>query len=117
MALIITEEQTMLKDSAKEFCKNRAPVSALRILRDEKSTTGYDINVWKPEPDLFLHAATKMKVAPDRCVVIEDSIMGIDAGLAAGMQVIGFAQDLNARPLSDVRFVDSLVDLIPVLAG
>ena len=58
-----------------------------------------------------------MKVAPDRCVVIEDSIMGIDAGLAAGMQVIGYAQDLNARPLSDVRFVDSLVDLIPVLAG
>ena len=47
MALIITEEQTMLKDSAKEFCKNRAPVSALRILRDEKSKTGFDTNVWK----------------------------------------------------------------------
>lgn len=88
-----------------------------KFFTPERTFSAYDINVWKPEPDLFLHAATKMKVAPDRCVVIEDSIMGIDAGLAAGMQVIGYAQDLNARPLSDVRFVDSLVDLIPVLAG
>ena len=44
----------------------------------------------KPQPDLFLHAAQKMAVAPDRCLVIEDSPAGIIAAKAAGMPVIGF---------------------------
>jgi HAD superfamily hydrolase (TIGR01509 family) len=44
----------------------------------------------KPEPHLFLHAAEKMGVAPKECVVIEDSAVGVAAGVAAGMKVIGF---------------------------
>lgn len=45
----------------------------------------------KPAPDLFLHAARVMGVAPDRCVVIEDSPLGVQGACAAGMTVIGFA--------------------------
>jgi HAD superfamily hydrolase (TIGR01509 family) len=45
----------------------------------------------KPAPDLFLLAARAMDTAPAQCIVIEDSALGIDAGIAAGMQVIGFA--------------------------
>jgi HAD superfamily hydrolase (TIGR01509 family) len=45
----------------------------------------------KPAPDLFLFAATKMKATPPECLVIEDSVLGVAAGRAAGMQVIGFA--------------------------
>ena len=44
----------------------------------------------KPAPDLFLHAAKTMGVPPSRCVVVEDSPVGIEAGLAAGMRTIGF---------------------------
>ncbi|HEY0900577.1 MAG TPA: HAD-IA family hydrolase, partial [Micavibrio sp.] len=44
----------------------------------------------KPAPDLYLHAAQKMGVAPDRCLVVEDSIPGARAGLAAGMHVFGY---------------------------
>lgn len=44
----------------------------------------------KPAPDLFLHAAREMHVAPQHCVVIEDSVHGVTAGKAAGMTVIGF---------------------------
>lgn len=44
----------------------------------------------KPEPDLFLHAAEKLAVAPKDCLVIEDSENGVLAGLAAGMTVVGF---------------------------
>jgi HAD superfamily hydrolase (TIGR01509 family) len=45
----------------------------------------------KPAPDLFLLAAHTMGVEPIHCVVIEDSTLGVQAGLAAGMRVIGFA--------------------------
>ncbi len=47
MALVINEEQQMLKTSAKEFLKNRAPVSALRMLRDSKDSKGYDTSLWQ----------------------------------------------------------------------
>jgi len=42
----------------------------------------------KPEPDMFLLAAHKMGVAPNRCLVFEDAEPGIQAALAAGMQVV-----------------------------
>jgi len=44
----------------------------------------------KPAPDLFLFAAEKMGVVPARCLVIEDSLTGIRAGIAAGMTVWRF---------------------------
>jgi HAD superfamily hydrolase (TIGR01509 family) len=44
----------------------------------------------KPAPDLFLFAARQMRMQPARCVVIEDSVAGVRAAVAAGMQVIGF---------------------------
>jgi HAD superfamily hydrolase (TIGR01509 family) len=44
----------------------------------------------KPAPDLFLFAAAKMGVEPARCVIVEDSIAGVRAGVSAGMTVIGF---------------------------
>lgn len=45
----------------------------------------------KPHPDIFLHAAERMGVPPGRCCVVEDSPLGVEAGLAAGMPVLGFA--------------------------
>lgn len=44
----------------------------------------------KPAPDLFLHAARQLGIAPADCLVIEDSVNGVKAGIAAGMTVWGF---------------------------
>lgn len=44
----------------------------------------------KPAPDLFLYAASRMAVVPTRCLVIEDSVAGVTAAVAAGMSAIGF---------------------------
>ena len=44
----------------------------------------------KPAPDLFLHAARQLDQPPADCLVIEDSVNGVLAGVAAGMQVWGF---------------------------
>ena len=52
----------------------------------------------KPAPDLFLHAAERMGVAPSRCLVIEDSLAGVEAARAAGMPVLGFIGGGHCRP-------------------
>lgn len=52
----------------------------------------------KPEPDLFLHAAQGLGVDPAACVVVEDSPHGVVAGVAAGMDVIGFTAGLHSTP-------------------
>jgi beta-phosphoglucomutase-like phosphatase (HAD superfamily) len=57
----------------------------------------------KPAPDLFLHAATQMAVEPARCVVIEDSVPGVIAAVAAGMTAIGFTGGGHCRPGHDSR--------------
>jgi len=52
MAMILNEEQTMLKDSAKDFCANNTPIGQLRKLRDESSADGFDRGSWKGMVDL-----------------------------------------------------------------
>ena len=54
----------------------------------------------KPAPDLFLHAAAAMGVDPSRCAVVEDSPRGVEAGVAAGMTVFGYAGRTPAAALS-----------------
>ncbi|MHB1929810.1 MAG: HAD family hydrolase [Acidimicrobiales bacterium] len=52
----------------------------------------------KPAPDLFLLASERMGVPADRCVVVEDSPYGVEAGVAAGMAVIGLTAGSHCRP-------------------
>jgi HAD superfamily hydrolase (TIGR01509 family) len=52
----------------------------------------------KPAPDLFLLAAERMVVAPERCIVVEDSLAGIAAARAAAMTPIGFAGASHGGP-------------------
>ncbi|GIH09343.1 haloacid dehalogenase [Rhizocola hellebori] len=49
-----------------------------------------DVANGKPAPDLFLHAARQMGVAPQHCVVVEDSEPGVQAARAAGMRCFGY---------------------------
>jgi HAD superfamily hydrolase (TIGR01509 family) len=51
----------------------------------------------KPAPDLFLHAAARIGVPPSRCLVIEDSLAGVEAAGAAGMTVFGFTGGGHCR--------------------
>jgi HAD superfamily hydrolase (TIGR01509 family) len=52
----------------------------------------------KPHPDIFLHAAGQLGVAVADCIVIEDSASGVQAGVAAGMTVIGLLAAQHIQP-------------------
>ena len=53
--------------------------------------SGHEMPATKPAPDVYLAAAAALGVPPDRCVVIEDTVTGITAGVAAGATVWGYA--------------------------
>lgn len=54
--------------------------------------SSYDIGFWKPDPGLFLHAAQAMGFMPGQCAVVEDSDVGIQAAIAAGMKAFHYLQ-------------------------
>ena len=59
-----------------------------------------DVAHGKPDPAVFLFAAESMGMRPDRCAVIEDSVSGVEAALAAGMSVFAFSGGVtSARQL------------------
>jgi HAD superfamily hydrolase (TIGR01509 family) len=66
---------------------------------DSRVFSSEDVGRGKPAPDLFLHAARRMGVAPERCVVVEDSPLGVRAAVAAGMDVYGFTAMTPAAKL------------------
>ncbi|MFE2037272.1 HAD family hydrolase [Streptomyces scopuliridis] len=61
-----------------------------RWFEDSVIFSAQDVGRGKPAPDLFLHAAERMGVAPERCAVVEDSPLGVRAARAAGMDVYAF---------------------------
>ena len=70
----------------------------------------------KPAPDLFLLAASRMKVAPRDCIVVEDSPVGIMAAVSAGMTAVGFVGGSHAgsglgRELSDAGARTVIADM------
>ena len=59
----------------------------------------------KPAPDIFLHAAAVMGVAPEACVVVEDSPYGVTGAIAAGMDVVGFTAAGHCTPATTARLL------------
>lgn len=55
------------------------------------------VKEWKPSPEGYLKAAEYLNSAPNECVVIEDSSIGIQAGITAGMTVIGFKGSVHKQ--------------------
>ncbi|WP_406862385.1 HAD family hydrolase [Streptomyces sp. HUAS MG47] len=84
--------------------------------RDENIFSAQDVGRGKPAPDLFLHAAARMGVAPERCVVVEDSRLGVEAALAAGMDVYGYtAMTPRERLVGATGYYARMDELLPTL--
>ena len=53
--------------------------------------SGHEMPRTKPAPDVYLAAAAALKVDPARCLVVEDTVTGVTAGVAAGATVVGYS--------------------------
>ncbi len=76
--------------SSPERMRRSLEITGLTRFFAGRAFTASEVARGKPAPDLFLHAARRMGADPAACVVIEDSLNGVRAGLAAGMEVWRF---------------------------
>lgn len=77
---------------------------------DDRLFSGYDIQRWKPDPAIVFHAAQQMQVPVERCILVDDSIAGAQAGIAAGIPVFYFCADPHNQPI-DHPLVTTFDDL------
>jgi HAD superfamily hydrolase (TIGR01509 family) len=81
--------------------------------------SGHEMPRSKPHPDVYLAAAAHLGVQPGRCAVVEDTVAGVTAGVAAGAAVFGYAPAGDGQALLDVgaRMVfGDMADLLHVLS-
>jgi len=74
-----------------EKIANSLRITGLAPYFEGRAFSAVQVANGKPAPDLFLLAAQKMAAPTDRCMIIEDSVQGVIAGVRAGMPVLGFA--------------------------
>ena len=75
--------------SASGFDVNRLLAGAGLRRYFDVIVTADDVTYGKPDPEVYLLAAARMRVTPERCVVFEDSLVGVEAARSAGMRAIG----------------------------
>ena len=84
------------------------PLNLERYFGKDKVFSASFVAHGKPEPDLFLYAADKMNYRPCECIVIEDSIYGIIAGLKANMTVIAYLEHILYDKKEYIKQINSL---------
>ena len=92
-------------------------VSGLAPFFGENLFSSYEVQSWKPEPGLFLHAAQAMGFPPSACVVVEDSPPGIQAAQAAGMHPFLYDPNHESPPISGVTHFSNMTELPTLLAN
>jgi len=70
--------------------RQRLAMTGLLPFFDPHVFSAIQVTAGKPAPDLFLFAAEQLGAAPEDCIVVEDSIPGVEAAVAASMPVVGF---------------------------
>jgi len=77
--------------------------------------TADDVTRGKPDPQVFLIAAEKLAIAPQRCVVVEDARQGVEAAKAAGMSCVGMLS--TGRTAESLRAADMLISSLGELSA
>jgi beta-phosphoglucomutase family hydrolase len=110
-------------EGAPQAIASSAPPANIDVIIDELGlrsyftaiATGYDLP-GKPDPALFLKAARQIDVPPERCVVIEDAVAGVQAAKRAGMRCIAVTTTNPAQSLDSADVVVERLDELPLTA-
>ena len=75
----------------------------------------YDLQKWKPDPAIYIHAARQMGFEPRECLIIEDSLMGVQAAVASGATVYAYAEHAHNKEELQATGATLLYDMLDIL--
>ncbi len=92
---------------------SNAPISNIDFILDATNTRFYfdavvdasQVTKGKPDPQIYLRSAEILNIAPEKCVVMEDSTVGVEAGQKAGMKVVGITTTHSREELDHTDLV------------
>lgn len=90
------------KDGVKQSAQRRHVRTSKQSLKLYRPPTFFqgivsaeDVHTGKPDPEVYLMAAARVGTSPDRCIVVEDSVAGVEGARRAGMRSIGVSHNGN----------------------
>ena len=118
MPLVLNDEQNMLKDAAKDFCANNAPIAQLRRLRDEKDELGFDKGTWQQMVELGWAGIT----IPEEYGGLEFGYMGMgvvmeECGRTLTASPLLSTAVLGASALIEGGTIDPKLEFLPKIAA
>ena len=75
----------------------------------------YDLQKWKPDPAIYIHAAKEMGFEPKECLIIEDSLMGVQAAVASGARVYAYAEHAHNKEELQATGASLFYDMLDIL--
>jgi HAD superfamily hydrolase (TIGR01509 family) len=109
-------ELCVASNSPLDIIERRLTAAGVQHYFSGRLFSAYQANAWKPDPALFRWAAGSCGAAADDCVVIEDSVVGVDSALAAGMRVLQYDPAPGSGPhRTGVEVFGSIRDLPEIL--
>jgi HAD superfamily hydrolase (TIGR01509 family) len=106
-------------NSRRDYIERVLDLTGLRRLFCDDLFSAYSISRFKPDPGVFLLAAERFAVPPGSCVVVEDSEAGVQAALAAGMEVVAYGSGPRLAALTSMgaHGIDDMACLPEMLAA
>jgi beta-phosphoglucomutase-like phosphatase (HAD superfamily) len=98
-----------------EKIRQALTVTGLARYFGDRFFSSYTVGSWKPDPGLFLHVAAAMGFSPEHCVVVEDSLVGIEAAVSAGMRALHYAP--SVKTARNPTTFSSMSELSAILQG
>lgn len=118
LAALAGHPMAVVSNGAEAKVRTSLASSGLAEHFGDRIYSGYTARCWKPDPSLFLYAAGLMGQAPEDCVAIDDSIVGVKAALAAGMTVIHLNRYPDAEETPEgAIMISSMFQLPTVIAS
>lgn len=113
--------ETLQADGFRQGIASSAPPANIDVLVDglglrarfDAIVSGFDLP-GKPDPTLFLEVARRLGVPPERCIVVEDAVAGVEAAKRAGMKCIAVTTTNPAEALAAGDIVVERLDALPL---
>ena len=115
---VLPHKKCVASNGPKNKIAANLKITGLTHFFDDHLFSAYDIQQWKPNPELFLEAANRLEFDPSECIVIEDSPTGVQAAVKANMKVMGYDpiganeehfSDLGALVFKDMSKLPQLI--------